>query len=52
VVNGTPDQSVFGGQLSLREFAPAGSFSPNLEVGFGVTSLQNLKIMGGFDFIL
>jgi hypothetical protein len=52
VVSGTLDQFAFGGQLSLREFPPAGSFSPNLEVGFGVRSLQNLKIMGGFNFML
>jgi hypothetical protein len=30
-----PDQIVFGGQLSLREFAPDWSFDPNLELGFG-----------------
>jgi hypothetical protein len=31
----SPDQFVFGGQLSLREFAPDWSFDPNLEIGFG-----------------
>ena len=31
----TPDQFVFGGQLTMREFAPDWSFSPNLELGVG-----------------